>query len=68
MPDDRLGDVGMAFVVPRPGMEIEPDELIAWARAEMANFKVPRQVEFRSELPRTPAGKPLKRLLRKESA
>src|SRR5204862_5539574 len=36
-PDARLGEVGVAFVVPRAGATIEPDELIAWARDEMAN-------------------------------
>ncbi len=47
----------MAFVVPRPGMEIEPDELIAWARAEMANFKVPRHVKIVEALPTNASGK-----------
>src|SRR4029078_6941066 len=43
--DERLGEVGMAFVVAAPGAVIEPDVLIAWARDEMANYKVPRRVE-----------------------
>ena len=51
MPDERLGEVGMAFVVPRPGETATPDELIAWVAAEMANYKVPRHVEFVDELP-----------------
>ena len=42
VPDDRLGEVGMAFVVPRPGVAVDPDEVIAWARDHMANYKVPR--------------------------
>jgi long-chain acyl-CoA synthetase len=42
-------------------------EVLAFCRARLANYKVPRQVEFRADLPRSPAGKPLKRLLRQES-
>jgi HIP---CoA ligase len=64
VPDDRLGEVGKAFVVRRPGAEPAPAELIEFCRASLANYKVPRQVEFRTDLPRNPAGKPLKRLLR----
>ncbi len=66
VPDDRLGEVGKAFVVLRPGAEVSPTELIEFCRERLANFKVPRQVEFRADLPRNPAGKPLKRLLRGE--
>ncbi|HVB41623.1 MAG TPA: FadD3 family acyl-CoA ligase [Streptosporangiaceae bacterium] len=67
VPDGRLGEVGKAFVVTRPGAEPAADELIEFCRARLANYKVPRQVEFRADLPRNPAGKPLKRLLRQES-
>ena len=41
----------MAFVVLDPGPALEPSEIIEWARREMANFKVPRFVEFLDELP-----------------
>ena len=51
VPDERLGEVGMAFVVLEPGPPVEPAEIIEWARAEMANFKVPRVVEFLDALP-----------------
>jgi HIP---CoA ligase len=67
IPDERLGEVGKAFVVRRPGHHVTADDVIAFCRERLANFKVPRQVEFRSELPRNPSGKPLKRLLRQES-
>ncbi|HET7017387.1 MAG TPA: FadD3 family acyl-CoA ligase [Streptosporangiaceae bacterium] len=67
VPDDRLGEVGKAFVVRRPGAETSATELIEFSRERLANFKVPRQVEFRNDLPRNPAGKPLKRLLRGET-
>jgi HIP---CoA ligase len=67
VPDGRLGEVGKAFVVLRLAARAEPDELIEFCRARLANYKVPRQIEFRADLPRNPAGKPLKRLLRQES-
>jgi HIP---CoA ligase len=66
VPDARLGEVGKAFVVPRPGCALAEPDVLAWCRERLANYKVPRSVEFRADLPRNPAGKPLKRLLRQE--
>ncbi|SMC96065.1 FadD3 family acyl-CoA ligase [Lentzea albidocapillata] len=57
IPDVRLGEVGHAFVVPRAGAAPTEEELIAYCRRTMANFKVPRRVTFVGELPRTPSGK-----------
>jgi len=64
VPDKRLGEVGMAFVVPRPGRTVGGDELIAWAREEMANYKVPRRVAVVDALPLNASGKVLKTELR----
>jgi acyl-CoA synthetase (AMP-forming)/AMP-acid ligase II len=64
VPDDRLGEVGMAFVVPRPGHVVEPDALIAWCREQMANYKAPRFVEIIDALPLNASGKVLKYELR----
>jgi acyl-CoA synthetase (AMP-forming)/AMP-acid ligase II len=64
VPDERLGEVGMAFVVPRPGSSFDPDDLMAWARDEMANYKVPRFVEVVDTLPLNASGKVLKFELR----
>jgi acyl-CoA synthetase (AMP-forming)/AMP-acid ligase II len=64
IPDQRLGEVGKAFVVPRAPGGIDPDELIAWCRAEMANYKVPRAVEVLDALPLNASGKVLKYQLR----
>ncbi len=64
VPDARLGEVGMAFVVLQPGDPIEPAAIIEWARAEMANYKVPRAIEFIDELPVNATGKVVKNELR----
>lgn len=64
VPDERLGEVGKAFVVPRPGQSVEPAALIAWCKNEMANYKVPRFVEVMDALPTNPSGKVMKFQLR----
>jgi acyl-CoA synthetase (AMP-forming)/AMP-acid ligase II len=68
MPDERLGEVGMAFVVTQPGAELRPEQLIQWARGVMANYKVPRAVEFVDALPVNAAGKVEKEVLRARAA
>ena len=55
VPDDRLGQVGKAFVVPKSHLSAE--ELVSWARNRMAGFKVPRYVQFMDELPLNATGK-----------
>ncbi|MYV93530.1 AMP-binding protein, partial [Streptomyces sp. SID1034] len=64
IPDPRLGEVGRAYVVRRPGSPLTADDLIAWSRREMANYKVPREVEFVAGLPRNASGKVVKGELR----
>jgi acyl-CoA synthetase (AMP-forming)/AMP-acid ligase II len=68
VPDTRLGEVGRAYVVRRPDSVLTADDLIAWARREMANYKVPRTVEFVAELPRNASGKVVKGELRRRPA
>jgi acyl-CoA synthetase (AMP-forming)/AMP-acid ligase II len=68
MPDARMGEVGMAFVVVVPGAALTPDELIEWSRDTMANYKVPRAVELVDELPVNAAGKVEKETLRARAA
>jgi HIP---CoA ligase len=68
MPDERLGEVGMAFVVGRPGATATADEIIAWSREQMANYKVPRVVEFVDELPMNATGKVVREELRERAA
>jgi acyl-CoA synthetase (AMP-forming)/AMP-acid ligase II len=62
--DERMGEVAKAFIVRRPGASLEADEVIAWCRRNMANYKVPRSVEFLDALPLNAAGKVLKTTLR----
>jgi acyl-CoA synthetase (AMP-forming)/AMP-acid ligase II len=66
LPDARLGEVGKAFVVARQGGDLDEARVLAFCRERLANYKVPRQVEFRAALPRNPSGKVLKRMLREE--
>jgi HIP---CoA ligase len=66
VPDERLGEVGRAYVVARAGQALSPDAVIGFCRERLANYKVPRQVLFLDTLPRNPSGKVLKRLLRNE--
>jgi acyl-CoA synthetase (AMP-forming)/AMP-acid ligase II len=68
IPDERLGEVGMAFVVRQPGATVSGDDLVAWSREQMANFKVPRVVEFVDDLPMNATGKVVKDDLRKRAA
>lgn len=68
VPDRRLGEVGMAFVVPRAGATLTPTDLVEWARGRMANYKVPRVVELVEELPMTASGKVHKEVLRARAA
>jgi len=67
IPDERLGEVGMAFLVLEPGAAVTGDAIIEWSRTEMANFKVPRQVAFVAELPINATGKVVKDELRQRA-
>ncbi|CAE6735567.1 FadD3 family acyl-CoA ligase [Paraburkholderia haematera] len=64
VPDERLGEVGHAYVVLRSGEHASPEELTDWARKNMANYKVPRHLSLVDQLPVSAAGKVLKYRLR----
>ena len=66
VPDERMGEVCHAFVIARPGADVDPDEVIAWSRERMANYKVPRAVNVVDALPTNASGKVLKYELRHE--
>lgn len=64
IPHERLGQVGCAFIVPHQGTTIDEQELFAWARERMANYKVPRRYIAMDALPRNATGKVTKFSLR----
>lgn len=68
VPDERMGEVGAAFVITRAGRDVDPEELILFSRARMANYKVPRHVHVVDELPLNASGKVLKNELRARAA
>ena len=69
MPDDRLGEVGAAFIIPQhqteQALRVTDEELIAWCRTAMANYKVPRKIVWVDNLPLNATGKVMKQELRK---
>jgi long-chain acyl-CoA synthetase len=65
VPDEYRGESVKAFVTVRPGQSVTEQELIEYAKANMAAYKYPRSIEFIDELPKTPTGKILRRELRK---
>lgn len=65
IPSERWGEEVKAIVVPKPGMEVDEFDVIAWARERVAAFKAPKSVDVIPEMPRNPSGKILRRELRK---
>lgn len=65
VPDERLGEVGHAFIVRAPGSTLSESEIIAWSKANLANYKIPRGITFVDSLPMNTGGKVLKFALRK---
>ncbi len=64
VPDPVSGEAGLAYVVPRPGQKPDPEALLAWARANMAGYKVPKTITVLDALPTNPNGKVDKLALR----
>ncbi|MFT3813354.1 MAG: AMP-binding protein [Acidovorax sp.] len=64
VPDVQKGEIVRAFIVKKPGAELDAEALIAWCRQSMAPYKTPREVRFIDTLPATGAGKVLRRLLK----
>jgi long-chain acyl-CoA synthetase len=63
IPDSYRGEVVKAWIVVRPGENLEAAEIQAWCKERLAPYKIPAQIEFRSELPKTAVGKVLRREL-----
>ena len=66
VPDETFGEVGHAFVEPKPGKALNAAALQAWCRERLANYKTPKRFEIRAELPRLPIGKIDKQALKRE--
>ncbi|TSB04264.1 fatty acid--CoA ligase [Sphingorhabdus contaminans] len=64
VPDEKWGEAVKAVCVPKPGCEVKPESVIAWARERIAGFKVPRSVDVIPALPRNASGKILRKDLR----
>ena len=68
VPDATFGEVGHAFVEPKPGKTLDTAALHDWCRERLANYKAPKRFEIRAELPRLPIGKIDKQALKRELA
>ncbi len=64
VPDEKWGEVGAAFLIARPGKEIDTASLPAWCRRQLAPYKVPKSFTVAGDLPRTAAGKVRKNILK----
>ena len=67
LPDPEWGEKVTAFIVARPGEKINPEALKVFLKSRLSAFKVPKELRVVSGLPKSPAGKILKRRLRKEA-
>ena len=68
VPHADFGEVGFAFVLPRPGAQLQPAQLLSVLKTKLANFKVPKHCQVVNELPRNAMGKVQKNLLRELAA
>ncbi|MCP4010270.1 MAG: long-chain fatty acid--CoA ligase, partial [Proteobacteria bacterium] len=67
VPDELFSEVGHAWILREPGITITVDELAVFCREQLANYKVPKTIFIRNELPMLPIGKLDRQALRKES-
>ena len=65
-PDDDLGEMVTAIIVPKPGADLSEEDVMEFARERMASYKIPRRVEFEPHLPETATGKVQKYEIREE--
>jgi len=65
-PDEVRGQIAKAFVVLKPGETLTSEELLAYCKGKIATYKLPREVAIVNELPRTPTGKLLRRVLKQK--
>ena len=67
-PDPYWVEAVTAFVVPKAGAELSPEDVVAFAKERMAGYKAPKRVVVMAELPKNPTGKILKRVLRENAS
>jgi len=63
VPDEKWGEVGKAYIVLKPGKNLDQEELLEYLSGKLAKYKIPRHFAFLDELPKSAAGKILKREL-----
>ncbi len=68
IPDEKWGEVGCAYILPRPGEDVDVEALRAFCRQNLAAYKVPKRIEIVQDFPRTAAGKVQKHVLRQRQA
>lgn len=66
IPDEKWGEVGKAFVVARPKETLRAEEITAFLQDKLAKYKIPKEIVFVDNLPKSPVGKILKRVLRED--
>jgi fatty-acyl-CoA synthase len=66
VPDETWGEVGYAFVIPKPGAHLTPEDVIGFCDGKLARYKWPKQVFFKGDFPRTALGKVRKNILKQE--
>ena len=64
VPDETWGEVGYAFVIPEEGVELDANEVMAFCRTNLADYKRPKKIFITNEIPRSPIGKIMKKNLR----
>ncbi|MFC6657837.1 class I adenylate-forming enzyme family protein [Roseibium salinum] len=64
VPDEKWGEVGAAFLIVRPGEELDTDSLSGWCRQQLAPYKIPKSFSVVADLPRTAAGKVRKNVVK----
>ena len=64
IPDERMGEVAMAYIVAKAGSELTAEKVVAWCKQNMSNYKVPRRVEIIDAFPLNATGKVMKFVLR----
>jgi malonyl-CoA/methylmalonyl-CoA synthetase len=66
VPHPDFGEVGVAVVIPKPGAQLDPEQVVASLKSQLANFKIPKRCFVAEALPRNTMGKVQKNLLREE--